>query len=171
MLTSKQRAYLRSQANDLQPIIQIGKNGINDALIELVVDALDTHELVKIKVLETAFLSAREACDIIVEKTKCEPVQCIGYKFVIYKRSTKEKNQKIELAAATGKKKKKKDPAVKPGEKAKAAKEAKKAQKKKFFEQVRASARSGGRSPSPFKKSSSSHSRSRTVSARKGSGR
>ena len=164
MLTGKQRAYLRSQANDLQPIIQIGKNGINDALIGLVADALDTHELVKIKVLETAFLSAREACDIIVEKTKCEPVQCIGYKFVIYKRSSKEKNQKIDLGVASGRKVAKKDPSVKPGEKAKAAKEAKKQQKNKFFEQIR---KGGG----TLKKTSSSHSRSRTVSARKGSGR
>ena len=170
MLTGKQRAYLRSQANDLQPIVQIGKNGINDALIELVCDALDTHELVKIKVLETAFLSAREACDIIVEKTKCEPVQCIGYKFVIYKRSSKEKNQKIDLAVASGKKPKK-DPAVKPGEKAKAAKEAKKEQKKKFFEQIRSSSRNSGGNRKFSKKSSTSHSRSRTVSAHKGSGR
>ena len=165
MLTGKQRAYLRSRANDLQPIIQIGKNGINDALIELITDALDTHELIKINVLETAFLSAREACDIVVEKTKCEPVQCIGYKFVIYKRSSKVKNQKIDLSAASGKKSKK-DPSVKPGEKAKAAREVKKEQKKKFFEQLRDSSRKGGGGTS-FKKSSSSYSRKN----RKSSGR
>ncbi|SHE65770.1 ribosome assembly RNA-binding protein YhbY [Clostridium fallax] len=95
MITSKQRAYLRSLANTMQPIFQIGKNGIEDAFLKQVEDALEARELIKIKVLENSGLAAREASNTICEKIGCEGVQAIGSKLVLFKQSTKK--PKIEL--------------------------------------------------------------------------
>ena len=94
-LTSKQRAQLRSLAMNADCIIQVGKGGIGDSLVESVSAALKARELVKGKVLENSMLTAREACDALCEACKAEPVQVIGSKFVLYKRN--EKEPKIEL--------------------------------------------------------------------------
>ncbi|MBQ2650108.1 MAG: ribosome assembly RNA-binding protein YhbY [Clostridia bacterium] len=85
MITSKQRAFLRGKANDLDAIFQIGKDGINDNMIAQLGDVLEARELIKIKVLETAMLTAREASEAVCAATGAEPVQCIGSKFVIYR--------------------------------------------------------------------------------------
>lgn len=95
MITTKQRSYLRSLANDLQPLFQIGKNGIEENFLKQVKDALEARELIKIKVLENSGLETREASDYICEKVRCEGVQAIGSKIVIFKQSTKK--PKIEL--------------------------------------------------------------------------
>ncbi|MDD7794868.1 YhbY family RNA-binding protein [Clostridium sp. 'White wine YQ'] len=95
MITSKQRAYLRSLSNNLEVIFQVGKNGIEDTFIKQVEDALEARELIKIKVLENSGLDAREASDIICERIGCEGVQAIGSKVVLFKQSTKK--PKIEL--------------------------------------------------------------------------
>ena len=94
-MTSKQRAYLRAMANTIEPIFQIGKNGINENLIAQLDDALEARELIKVTVLETAFLSAKEACSICAQKTNSAPVQAIGFKFVLYRQS--KENKKIQL--------------------------------------------------------------------------
>ena len=85
MITSKQRAFLRSKANELDAIFQIGKGGINENLIAQLNDVLESRELIKIKVLETALMTAREASEAVCAATGAEPVQCIGTKFVIYR--------------------------------------------------------------------------------------
>jgi len=85
MITSKQRAFLRGKANDLDAIFQIGKDGINENMIAQLGDVLEARELIKIKVLETSMLTAREASEAVCEATGAEPVQCIGSKFVIYR--------------------------------------------------------------------------------------
>lgn len=85
MITSKQRAFLRGKANDLDAIFQIGKDGVNENMIAQLCDVLEARELIKIKVLETAMLTAREASEIVCEATGAEPVQCIGSRFVIYR--------------------------------------------------------------------------------------
>ena len=95
MLTSKQRAQLRAMANELEPIVHIGKGGITDNIITQMSDALKARELVKGRVLENSLLSAREACDRLAEVCRAEPVQVIGSKFVLYKRN--EQKPKIEL--------------------------------------------------------------------------
>ena len=95
MLTSKQRAYLRSLAMGEDTIIIIGKGGISDNVITQVRDALKARELVKGKVLENSLLSAREACEQLAEICKAQQVQSIGSKFVLYKRN--ETEPKIEL--------------------------------------------------------------------------
>ena len=95
MITSKQRAKLRGLANGIDTIFQIGKGGIGDNFLKQMEDALEARELVKVKVLETAFMSAREACEIVCEEINAEPVSCVGNKFVVYKES--RDNKKIVL--------------------------------------------------------------------------
>jgi RNA-binding protein len=94
-ITSKQRAQLRSLAMQEDTIIQVGKGGVTESVIDSVAAALKARELVKGKVLENSMLTAREACDALAEACKAEPVQVIGTKFVLYKRNNKE--PKIEL--------------------------------------------------------------------------
>lgn len=89
-LTSKQRSQLKALAQNEDTIIQIGKGGITDSLVEQVSAALTARELVKGKVLENSLLTAREACDELAERCKAEGVQTIGNKFVLYKRNEKE---------------------------------------------------------------------------------
>lgn len=95
MITGKQRAYLRGLAQTITPIFQIGKNGIEDAFIVQVEQALEKREIIKIKVLENSGLDTREASDTICKRVGCEGIQAIGNKIVLYKAS--KKNPKIEL--------------------------------------------------------------------------
>ncbi len=95
MLTSKQRAKLRSIAATEDTILQVGKNGIIDTLIIQVSDALRARELIKIKVLDNAMLTSSEAAYELAEKTDSEVVSVIGSKFILFKRNKKE--PKIEL--------------------------------------------------------------------------
>ena len=91
MITSKQRAALRGMANRLPAILQIGKGGICENFLQQVEDALEARELIKITVLETAMLSAREVCSYVAERVGAEPVQAIGSKFVLYRESKDNK--------------------------------------------------------------------------------
>lgn len=90
MLTSKQRAYLRSLAVHEDTIVMIGKSGTGEDIVKQAADALYKRELIKGKVLETAPLSSREAADWLAEATESEVVQVIGSKFALYKRHPKE---------------------------------------------------------------------------------
>lgn len=95
MLTSKQRAALKSIASTEDTILQIGKNGIVDTLVIQVSDALKAREIIKMKVLEGAMLSPAEAAAELAEKTKSEVVQVIGNKIVLFKRNPQ--NPKIKF--------------------------------------------------------------------------
>ncbi|MBO1265776.1 ribosome assembly RNA-binding protein YhbY [Proteiniclasticum sp. SCR006] len=95
MITTKQRAYLRSLANKIDSIFQIGKGGIEAPFIKQVEDALEKRELVKITVLENSGMDPRDAHDHLVGALGCEGVQVIGSKIVLYKES--KNNKKIEL--------------------------------------------------------------------------
>ena len=95
MLTSKQRSQLRAMANGIDTILIVGKDGITPAVAEQAAGALKARELIKGRVLETSLLPAREACELLAERCHAEPVQCIGSKFVLYKRN--ETDPKIEL--------------------------------------------------------------------------
>ncbi|MBQ6878030.1 MAG: YhbY family RNA-binding protein [Oscillospiraceae bacterium] len=91
MITTKQRAYLRSLANGIPSILQVGKEGVTEALIKNVDEALDAREIVKVSVLETSPVSSKEAIELVMNGIKgCEAVQVIGRKFVVYKRNLKE---------------------------------------------------------------------------------
>ena len=96
-MTTKQRAALRSMANTMQPILHIGKDGINDNLVQQAWDALEARELIKVTVQRNAPMYAREACDELCERVHAEPVQVIGNRFVIYRKARKD--SKIDLDA------------------------------------------------------------------------
>ena len=89
MLTSKQRAWLRGIGSRAETIVHIGKGGITDTLVQQVEEALLAREMVKGKTLESAPITAREACDILAERCKAESVQVIGSKFVLYRGNPK----------------------------------------------------------------------------------
>ena len=95
MLSSKQRAFLRSMANTMDPIMQVGKGGIVEELITSVDNALEARELSKMSALETAPVAAREAADELAEATGADVVAVVGRRFVLYRPSKKKK--KIEL--------------------------------------------------------------------------
>ena len=100
MLTSKERAYYRAQATNLDTTLMIGKGGITDALIAEAETQLIARELVKGKVLEGAMLTPREACDAICEATGADGVAVIGTKFVIYRFSEKLQEQRNQVGRA-----------------------------------------------------------------------
>lgn len=89
MLTSKERAELRAQANVLETTLMVGKDGVTENVIAEAENLLIARELVKGKVLESALMSAREVSDAICEATGAEGVACVGSKFVIYRFSEK----------------------------------------------------------------------------------
>ena len=89
MLTSKERAELRAQANTLETTLIVGKDGVNDGVIAEAENLLTARELVKGKVLETALMSPREVSDEICAATGADGVSVIGTKFVIYRFSEK----------------------------------------------------------------------------------
>ena len=96
MLTSKERAELRAQANAIDTTLIVGKDGVTEIVVAEADRLLTARELVKGKVLETALMSAREVSDEICEATGADGVSCVGSKFVIYRFSEKcqeERNQ------------------------------------------------------------------------------
>ncbi len=99
-MTGKERAAFRAQANSLEPIIQIGKEGISDNLLTQISDALDARELIKIRVhLETSPLRPRECAGQIAQALSAEVIQVIGGIIVLY-RSKSEKKEKAARAKA-----------------------------------------------------------------------
>lgn len=95
MISGKQRSYLKSLANRLEPIFQIGKNGVTESLIKQLDEALEAREIIKIHVLNNSLLEAKDVAFEVTEKLDAEFVQSIGNKFVIYRES--RENKKIEL--------------------------------------------------------------------------
>lgn len=95
MLTGKQRSYLRSLGNNIDSIIQIGKNDFDEDFIKQIDEALEAREIVKINVLKNSLYDTREACEEICKTVGAEPVQVIGKRFIIYRKSSK--NPTIQL--------------------------------------------------------------------------
>ena len=100
MLTSKERANLRAQANTLDTTLIVGKSGVSDTVIAEAENLLNARELVKGKVLEGALMSAREVCDALCEATGAEGIAVIGTKFVIYRFSEKCQNERNQTGRA-----------------------------------------------------------------------
>lgn len=94
-MTSKQRAYLKGLASNIDAIFQVGKGGIEENFIKQVDTALEARELIKIKALNTYFDGPATAAVELSEATGAEVVQVIGTKFVLYRES--KKNKKIVL--------------------------------------------------------------------------
>ena len=89
-LTSKHRAKLKSLAQNLEAIAQFGKNEITPEQVTMIDQMLEKRELIKCTVLETSPYTAREAAQLLAERTGAEPVQAIGRKFVLYRRREKD---------------------------------------------------------------------------------
>lgn len=96
-ITTKQRAALRSMAAKLEPIIQVGKNGMTDTLVKTVSDALEAHELVKLTVLETCPDSPRTVSDALCMALCCEPVQVIGRKVSLFRPASDPDKRHIQI--------------------------------------------------------------------------
>ena len=95
-LTSKQRAYLKSLAQKIDPIFQIGKNGLTPEITEAINLALEARELIKISVLQNCLEDPSDMSQILAERTHSMVVQVIGKKIVLYKPA--KKDPKITLA-------------------------------------------------------------------------
>lgn len=95
LLTSKQRAFLRSMANSIEPILHVGKGEISPAMLKQADDALTAREIIKGKVLENSPLTSRQAAEEIAASVNAEVVQVIGRTFVLYREN--KKNPVIKL--------------------------------------------------------------------------
>lgn len=96
MITSKQRAALRSMANGIEPILQVGKAGIGENLIKQASDALTARELLKVTVLDNSSVTPKEAALSLAEQTGAEVVQVIGSKAVLYRPNPELKEKSIQ---------------------------------------------------------------------------
>ena len=132
MLTSKQRAELRSQANGLETTLIVGKEGVTDMVIREAENLLSNRELVKGKVLETSLLSAREACDAICEAIGADGVQTLGSKFVFFRVNEKLRRQEAEKRKAA----RKENPVRKGAQARRARAKQTREQKNEYFRQA-----------------------------------
>lgn len=94
-MKGKQRSYLKSLANEMAPIMQIGKYGLTESVIDQVDDLLEARELVKINILNNSALDAKEVALELCNELQAEYIQSLGNKVVIYRESLE--NKKIEL--------------------------------------------------------------------------
>lgn len=95
-MTSKQRAYLKSLAMKMEPILQVGKGSVTPEFTASVSEALEARELIKISVLQNCLDDPREIAAVLAERTRSQVVQVIGKKIVLY-REGKGNRKKIEL--------------------------------------------------------------------------
>ncbi|MBY7143320.1 ribosome assembly RNA-binding protein YhbY [Virgibacillus sp. NKC19-3] len=95
MLTGKQKRFLQAEANQLKPIFQVGKSGVNDNMVETINDALEKRELMKVSVLQNSLEDKDTVAEQLAEGTGAEIVQIIGNNIVLYKES--EENKQIKL--------------------------------------------------------------------------
>ena len=96
-MTTKQRAYLKGLAMNLDPIFQIGKSSVTPELTAAIAEALEARELIKITVLKNCLDDGRSIAEVLAERTRSEVVQVIGKKIVLYKPAKDEAKRKIVL--------------------------------------------------------------------------
>ncbi len=89
-LTSKQRAFLRKQAHSLDPIVRIGKDGMSDNLVKSLQDAIESRELVKVKILQNSEVDKNEIAHELALKSDCQLVATIG-RTLLYFKENKDK--------------------------------------------------------------------------------
>ena len=94
-LTGKQRRHLRALGHPLRPLVQVGKEGVTEALAAAIDQALLDHELIKVKVGENAGVERHEAADAIAAMTRSEVAQVLGNTVLLYRR--RDENPAIEL--------------------------------------------------------------------------
>ena len=99
-LTSKQRAYLKGLAMNMNPIFNIGKSSLTSEFTESINETFNNKELIKINVLKNCIDDPREIANVLAERTNSTIVQVIGKKIVLYKTARKEEDRKIILPKA-----------------------------------------------------------------------
>lgn len=97
MLTSKQRVFLKSEAHSMKPIIQIGKNGLNDQIKTSVRNALDARELIKVTLLQNTDEDIHDVAEVLEDEIGCDTVLKIGRILILYKESVRKENRKISV--------------------------------------------------------------------------
>jgi RNA-binding protein len=95
MLSGKQRSYLRSKGNQMDPIVQIGKDGITSNLVQQTDETLEARELIKVRILNNSLYTAREAAEELAKECGAEIVQVIGNVCLIYRGN--EENPRYNL--------------------------------------------------------------------------
>jgi len=100
MLTGKQKRFLRAEAHHLDPIFQVGKGGVNEAMLVQIKQALNVRELIKVRILDNCEFDKKDVAVDLAEGSNAELVQLIGLTVVLYKEATKRENRKIELPRA-----------------------------------------------------------------------
>ena len=137
MLTSKERAELRAQANSIDTTLIVGKDGVTENVAAEAERLLTARELVKGKVLEAALMSAREVSDAICEATGAEGISCVGNKFVIWRFSEKCQEERNQTGRAKRKAtpKSKADPVGKGARARRAAAKKVREQRNEYFRQ------------------------------------
>ena len=96
-MTSKQRAYLKGLAMNLDPVFQIGKASLTPEVTQAVAEALEARDLIKITVLKNCLDDGRSIADVLAERTHSQVVQVIGRKSVLYRPAKDEAKRKIVL--------------------------------------------------------------------------
>ena len=95
MLNGKQRSYLRGKANEMNPIVRVGKEGISEGVIEDLDKALDDHELVKGRVLNNTLVDVKDAAYELADSCNAEVIQIIGNVFILFRRNQEEPIYKL----------------------------------------------------------------------------
>jgi len=95
MLTGKQKRFLRAEANQLKPIFQVGKIGVNENMVKQIIEALEKRELIKISILQNCEDDKDTVAEQLAEGTGAEVVQIIGNNIVLYSES--QENKQIQL--------------------------------------------------------------------------
>lgn len=96
-MTSKQRAYLKGLAMNIDPIFQIGKSSVTPEITEAISEALEARELIKINILKNCLDDGNSVAAVIAERTHSQVVQVIGRKIVLYRPARDESKRKITL--------------------------------------------------------------------------
>ena len=96
-LTSKQRAFLKKEAHSLRPIVQIGKNGLNNEIKTSIRNALDARELIKVQLLQNTDEDIHEVAEVLEEEIGLDTVLKIGRVLILFKPSAKKENRKLSV--------------------------------------------------------------------------
>lgn len=97
MLDSKQRKILSGMGQKLEPVFQVGKNGLSGLITKEISDVLEARELIKIAVLKNCDYTAKQILDALCEELGADPVSCVGSKVVLYRRSSRKDIKHLEF--------------------------------------------------------------------------
>lgn len=97
MLTGKQKRFLRGLGHDLKPVIMVGKGELNEALVNEASEAIASHELIKVKILESCLMDRFDVADGLAKACEAEVAQVLGRTFLLFRQA---REPKIELPKA-----------------------------------------------------------------------